>query len=515
MKLQAARSLAVCALVAFGCGKKGSANQNPAPGDGGAGSGGSLPAPAPLSVTPHPDPAATKSDNIGPAGGNIDLAGSDGSTYTLTVPKDALLGDETITLTALGSVDGLPFSGGFLAGVDVAPEGLRLLKPATLAITPAATPPSGEAAIGFGSRADGSEFHLAPVASSGGAQTLSLWHFSAHGVGAGTAADVSAQEQQHPPTALDDWLAQERAGNPDANALHNQLQEEGQALQTAAAGITDEQALVTEASIFAAWEAAGGSSDPALAPLDQGIGAALAQSVEIVATTEMANCLATPDLKYAVRLLQLAGWAQANLSRWSGASAVDAQVSRCARFELDIDSNATIENTSSIALVTELRGSVKDIVSAAPAPVLAFQGSGPLTHASVTFDVPQPCSGSADGADGSAGVAAIDVPVDLGSAALLAPVLADVAVSLDLHSDPPTETIHYQCGGRSETFPGSLWLGLFTYFHQGLRQADGTFRLAGWTPGGAPGVIGTLTFDNQSDAIGTEHTVFTLRLTPG
>ena len=150
-----------------------------------------LPVPDPLApanpraVAPVKDIAAATTATIGTAGGTLTATGADGSSFTLTIPAGALAGDIAITLTPVSSVDGLPLSGGAAAAVDISPDGLSLMKPATLAITPAHAPAISDQR-GFSWHDDaGHEVYLrdlSPVAPI----EMQLEHFSGYGVGSGT-----------------------------------------------------------------------------------------------------------------------------------------------------------------------------------------------------------------------------------------------------------------------------------------------------------------------------------------
>jgi hypothetical protein len=164
-----------------------------------------LQTPNPLTVTPVLDPAnAAVAVVNATAGGSIQATGSDGTTYTLAVPANALIFDTEITLTPVASIGGLPFSGGLQAAVQIAPDGLELYKTAALTITPAKAVPANQQ-IGFGYHGSGSEFHLEALTTT--ALVFDIEHFSGYGGGLGTGADVSQQELR-PPTALLDQLVQ-------------------------------------------------------------------------------------------------------------------------------------------------------------------------------------------------------------------------------------------------------------------------------------------------------------------
>lgn len=156
----------------------------------------------PLDVCVTPDQSQAIRAVIPAGGGSVSATAADGTSFTLTLPPDALLSDEEITLTPVTAIQGLPLSGGLVAAVHLAPEGLRLFKPATLTIQV----PSGfdaQAVTGFGYHEVGDQFHLYPLETSGSQLSMQVMHFSGYGVANGTAADRAAQQQRSPTTAED------------------------------------------------------------------------------------------------------------------------------------------------------------------------------------------------------------------------------------------------------------------------------------------------------------------------
>ena len=132
----------------------------------------------------------------------ISATAADGTTYTLVIPKDALLGPDEITMTPVAGMPGLPLSGGLVAGVQLEPHGLLLLKPATLTITSQNAGPLSDQTA-FLAHAGGEDFHLYPMSLPAPGDDkntirMSLTHFSTPGVGLGTAAD-RASVQGHVP----------------------------------------------------------------------------------------------------------------------------------------------------------------------------------------------------------------------------------------------------------------------------------------------------------------------------
>ena len=139
------------------------------------------PPPNPQSVTPTLDSSAAVTQVVTRKGGELTTTGTNGVTYILTIPNNALLTDEEITMTPLSAVGGLPLTS-LIGAVQIEPESVQLLKPATLTIEPVADVPVGEQ-VGFGAEGTGADFYLDYLAMDASAISLKLTHFSAHGAG--------------------------------------------------------------------------------------------------------------------------------------------------------------------------------------------------------------------------------------------------------------------------------------------------------------------------------------------
>jgi hypothetical protein len=171
-----------------------------APGDGGP-----IETPNPLSVTPVLDVAHGAGATVtADMGGTVTATGADGSIFELTIPPNALAEDTAVMLIPLSKVEGLPFSGGLQAGVQLEPDGLVLFQNATLTIQPA-TAVAASRQIGFGYHGYGAEFHLVPLFTT--ALTFSIQALAGYGGGLGDEADVTAEEH-HAPTANIDQFDQ-------------------------------------------------------------------------------------------------------------------------------------------------------------------------------------------------------------------------------------------------------------------------------------------------------------------
>ncbi len=166
-------------------------------------------APNPLNVQVKVDNQISASAVISTTGGTLSVVGADGTKFTLTFPKGALLNDEKITLTPITAVDGLPFSGGLVGGVQMAPEGLRLLKPATLTIESAKTVAAkGFETVAFGYHQNGEGLYLTPSEVKGNILTLEVWHFTGDAAAQATSAEIQTQQQQHVPSNAEDAFTQ-------------------------------------------------------------------------------------------------------------------------------------------------------------------------------------------------------------------------------------------------------------------------------------------------------------------
>jgi hypothetical protein len=145
--------------------------------------------------------------------GLTELSGqtANGASFIFQLPED-LLSQEAdgtlmpaygtpVTLTPVSTIADIPFSQGFLAAVQLAPDGLIMAEPATLLLTiPGEHNPDD--LVGFAADGNGDNFHLYPaVIDSGGGQTIVMFdvmHFSLYGVALATSQEIEAQHAQVP-----------------------------------------------------------------------------------------------------------------------------------------------------------------------------------------------------------------------------------------------------------------------------------------------------------------------------
>jgi hypothetical protein len=166
-------------------------------------------APDPIDIKVRTDPKLASTAVVSSAGGSVSAVGADGTKFTLTFPKGAIQGAEKITLTPVSAADGLPFSGGLVGAVQMAPEGLRLFAPAVLRIeSPRTVADNGFETVAFAYRKDGEGLYLNPAEAKDGALTMEVWHFSGGGGAQATPTEIQTQQTQHVPSAAEDAFTQ-------------------------------------------------------------------------------------------------------------------------------------------------------------------------------------------------------------------------------------------------------------------------------------------------------------------
>ncbi len=159
-----------------------------------------------LNVIVKLDAGHAATQRIPVVGGTLSATAADGTRYTLTLPKDALLEEVTVTMTPVSLIDGLPLSGKTIAAVHLAPEGLGLFKPATLLIEPGTPVPLKEQ-ISFAFEGSGQKLHLYPLTKDPKTIAFDIMHFSGYGMGQGSAADAQSLNSVSQSSPEDQFLA--------------------------------------------------------------------------------------------------------------------------------------------------------------------------------------------------------------------------------------------------------------------------------------------------------------------
>lgn len=138
------------------------------------------PEPDPLTVSTTTNGDYTVNDIIDETGGSLELEGAHGEHYSLNIPAGALLSEAEITMTQIASVDDVAADGEQLAAVQLEPDSLVLLQPATLTIE-LATTDDLDGYLSFAGGGSGSNVHAATGIESDGKLQIPLRHFSVHG----------------------------------------------------------------------------------------------------------------------------------------------------------------------------------------------------------------------------------------------------------------------------------------------------------------------------------------------
>jgi hypothetical protein len=114
-------------------------------------------------------------------------------------------------MTPIRQIEGLPLSGGLIAGVQLEPDGLAFYKPVTLTIGVPKGYDTG-AMTGFGYHGQGEGFYMMPAKGDGSTITLTIFSFSGHGAGSGTQADFHAQANAQATTWYEDYQQRQAEG---------------------------------------------------------------------------------------------------------------------------------------------------------------------------------------------------------------------------------------------------------------------------------------------------------------
>jgi hypothetical protein len=209
------RLLAVAALLAAAAGAAAFALRHHSGGGGGTGWLAAKGRPVQLDLTFEPERGRAK--EITPAGGTISATSSDGTRFELRIPEGALVYSERISVIPISSVHGLPLSGGSIAAVHLKPDGLRLMKPATLSIRPRANVPVPEQ-VAFAYTGNGSDAYLYPLSPDPRRIEMPIFHFSGYGLGRAAPNDpgrealqVAADKEARLQSRTAEIIAEERA----------------------------------------------------------------------------------------------------------------------------------------------------------------------------------------------------------------------------------------------------------------------------------------------------------------
>lgn len=366
--------------------------------------------PNPLTVAPTLDKMHSVTQFItAGAGGSITAIGADGSSFTLSIPAKALLSDESITMTPVSAVGNLPISGGLLAGVQFAPDGLEFQQPATLTIQPAVNVPIGQQ-VGFGYHGNGQEFHFQPLGLSS-TITISLMHFSGAGVGQGSAANAGTPTSPFDQLLQQLWQIEDQqrqcaeggACDPnypqDVEDLLQQFYQQVVAPLVQAALTDDSQA---DNAIFtaASWaQIVALLSFDGIEPFSTEVNLILSEQIPAILTNVYNNafnrCMGATSQAQRIVETDKMIWSESNMQlRNSGFPNFNLQIAAClAGQQLKLFFDSTIDGTSTVSDFLTESVLVNSTVSAQQIPLtfdtssLTYFGEGQLSYVSHLFTV--------------------------------------------------------------------------------------------------------------------------------
>jgi len=381
----------------------------------------------PWNVSPVVDSTHSVTQVISAAnGGTITATAADGSVFTLTFPANALLSDESITMTPVQTISGMPLLGGFAAAVQVTPEGLELLNPATLTIQAATNVPASNQ-TGFGYEAQGQDFYLYPLDATSGV-SMHIFQFSTYGEGIDPinnaySATVALQNASRLSNSIAQ-LTKQLSPQSDPQIL-SQVQALLQSYYTdviqplVQAAINDgffSDEAVHQLEVWGRFQQLLGISDPTLASEVAMLGTNAQQLMSSKYNDAYQRCLSlgsfqdrateAKNMITAVRIYVLLGGAETDFPNYL------AQVTACAVGNLKMDFVSQVIGTQTGGDPTVVN--MTSHVTAQGVPMqfdqtsLTYKGSGPLTYDSLSWvfqwvqGVPD-CS-SGNGVSGTIGV---------------------------------------------------------------------------------------------------------------
>jgi hypothetical protein len=444
----------------------------------------------PVAVTPALDDGHTAAQVIGPAGGTLTATGADGAAFSLTIPEGSLIGPTVISMTPVSALDNLPLSGGLAAGVQLEPDSLWLMLPATLVITPtqALAPESQDY---FAYRGAGDDWHAYPPLTSTAALALSVQHFSGYGVGSGSEADRAQQTGQAPSDAMAQIEAaiagifrQEKEaqattghGMPDFyERLNAQIlrafEQVVQPTAEAALESDDYEVVAAAIKVMLSWERFAALVDPdMLAPEMVYTTTVMEELVLRAVSAASTECAEQHNYERITTLFQLER-TLALMGATEKSTALQ-KLKDCMHFELTFYSVMT---EGGFGDPYGYRYELKATVPLALPPEDEFiegrlVGSGPLEYVSVAWIGSECCSFAADGVDGVLdvrdGVNGVPFP------------FTPNAATMEIIYDPgmPAEAVTMSCPGVDPlSWETNAWKGYFDIMHT-PEKIEASYRL--------------------------------------
>jgi hypothetical protein len=495
--------------------------------------------PSARGVTVLADPAHAATQRIAAAtGGTVTATGADGSRYTLVLPANALISDETISLTPVTGLRGLRGHGRPAAGVQLSPDGLVLLRPATLTIAPARGVPVARQ-IGYSWHGSGRESGLYPPTLDANSFTMRLVHFSGYELIDGGAADRASLANQ-PTNVQDRWAEVEaaaaaaRAGGdtPAATArftraMHDYLQTQYDAVvkPQLEAAMGDDTLAYAALQAGLAWAHNAAVLGAGFAAEQRYVTDAMVTILDNAIRASAARCDAG-QIAFVQRMLAIAR-IRAVLGSPESNADLDA-IQKCLQFRLDFTANSTMN----AGWVWKSTVEVKDLgISALAGP--AASGAGSVT-APVKYTSQTEVSHGA-GCVWSFGATQEQEPFTVYSLSLDASLREVIGSGgrATFQTPPPSFTLDMSPGTYFESAQGhcpgakmplttdklATYFGSWYWTHRGEATGTNRYVLTGWSAGGG-GQLAQLHFDRTVPAPGcpcswSQQSTFIIRQAAG
>jgi hypothetical protein len=494
--------------------------------------------PRPVNAIPVLEPDRAASATMTPDGGTLTATAADGSVFTLVLAKGALLDSREIKMTPVASAGGLPFKG-YMAGVQLEPDGTTFHAPVTLTITPAASIPL-QSLVPLIWDAGGRNARLEPFSVDGNAAVFSLLHFSSRAVTTGLSADIFKFGTR--PLTRADWARQNfarldreyrvdvgrringRSWDATLSALRVSLYIIGNEvvrgdIRAAAADPGNDDLRETAVRSLVEWEndiTLKYVPDAQLSALREELRALLEQVLRRASDLAFQRCQAG-DASQAPRLVMLER-ETALLQFETDYAATIERFQKCAHFELAFDSEVSTTYNAGGGFSWHVTGTVP-LTARLPGEEPSQVEGTPLEYQSFTGHVSSNC-GARD--PGSAPVAPVTLKATLLNIDLSAPPGAPAGVSLIVDPGKPLERyVDTGCNNGTVTNDYDLWHTAFERLHLGERTGFGdetSFTFTDFTRGTAllfarKEYTGSAADDN-CQCTDTEHTTIDLRHRP-
>jgi hypothetical protein len=517
--LAAFLALGACNLAGPGGGP---ADQAPAGGTEESGGGGNgdpssldpLHDPNPRSVTFQPEDTSESVDVLPETGGSVSVTDQQGITYTLTVPGGSVVSAQTVTITPYASILDAPVGSSFRYGVELQPEGLELLEPATLEIdAPSGLPAGGaETLVGFGAESSGEEFYFTSIGSASGTTvSVPVHHFSGAGAMEATDSEVRQQQNDHPPTDVRDWAEQELVRDPTIEVeVATMRAVHAQTLATIGAAGSSPILMDQAFQQYRFWRLKYTSSrsqvQAQLTALDADLLAQFVTTFELALVQSRAACR-NHDLSQIGRLLR---WSYLVLTypdisaALTDAQSIQQDAVDCAKFELEFDSyiEAYAEASDGDPIITAVSGTIPVGSTVAVPTGISLAGDGALDYTQTKYFSYPDCIETFSGNGGTLDVLKVDLGVNLDATSAAVPAGSPV-IDLGVYLVPQglSESLRIACSGQVILEQDmTQWLGGWASLHLDENSANG-FEIRGWIPGSAGDpVVGTKTYNGSNES---------------